>query len=244
MDKLTKKERKEQAREEREALEQKLQKQETMKRYGMWGAIAAVILLSVIGLIKLASISEAPKNTTAGTTVPMEITSKDITAGSESAKVTIVEYADFQCPACGAYYPIVKQIKEEYPEDVRVVFRHFPLMQIHRNAFAAHLAAQAAHQQGKFWEMHDMLFETQQDWSEANNASDIFESYAQELGLDMKMYEEAISVGETREFINNQVQGGVDKGVNSTPTFFVNGEKIENPRGFDEFKQIIESKLK
>ena len=86
--------------------------------------------------------------------------------GSETAKVTLIEYADFQCPACATYYPIVKELKEKYPEDLRVVFRHFPLITIHKNAFPSAIAAEAAQEQGKFWEMHDILFEKQGEWSD------------------------------------------------------------------------------
>ena len=114
--------------------------------------------------------------------------------GNENSVVTVVEYADFECPACASFAPTVDTIKEQFKDEVRFEFRHFPLVQIHQNAQAAHRAAQAAANQGRFWEMHDLLFLRQAQWAAAQNPSSvndptsIFEGYAEELGLNMEQY--------------------------------------------------------
>jgi protein-disulfide isomerase len=107
------------------------------------------------------------------------------TQGAGSKGVTLIEYGDFQCPACGFHYPMLKQVKAKYGDQIKFQFRHFPLQQLHPNAMAAHRAAEAAHLQGKFWEMHDILYERQNSWTRSTTASKVFESYAEELGLDL-----------------------------------------------------------
>lgn len=245
MEKISKKERKIIAREERLLEEEKLRKQFMYRRYGTWGAIALIILVSIFGLIKLASISEKPSQQQATTQVPIEITPDDIIIGTESAQVTIVEYADFQCPACAAYHPIVTQILEEYDGQVRLVYRFFPLVQIHKNAMPAAQAGYAAHQQGKFAQMSDALYTNQEAWQgqSFDEAKQTFFSYAQQLGLDMDQFAADFEADATTNLITKQMREGADKGVSSTPTFIIDGEKITNPAGYDAFKSIIEEKL-
>lgn len=244
MEKLTKKERKIIAREERLLEEEKLRKQFMYRRYATWGAIALIILISIFGLLKLASISEKPSQQ-ATTKVPIEVTQDDVIIGTESAHVTIVEYADFQCPACAAYHPIVTQILEEYDGQVRLVYRFFPLVQIHKNAMPAAQAAYAAHQQGKFTEMSDTLYTNQETWQgqSLDEAKQTFFSYAEQLGLDMTQFAKDFEAEATINLITKQMREGADKGVSSTPTFIINDEKITNPAGYDAFKSIIEEKL-
>jgi len=161
--------------------------------------------------------------------------------GQEQATVTLIEYGDFECSACAAFHPIVSQIKEEYKDQIRFEFRHFPLVQIHFNAQAAHRAAQAAANQGKFWEMHDLLYERQASWSanvqqsgnggpvaSNNNPGPIFEGYAQELGLDIEQFKTDVASGDTLGIINSDVDLGGSDGVTGTPTFVLNGKKIDD----------------
>src|SRR5438309_7271320 len=105
-----------------------------------------------------------------------------------SSGVVLLEYGDFQCPACGAYYPIVKQLETSYSSKITFQFRNFPLSQIHPNAFAAHRAAEAAAKQGKFFEMHDKLYENQQSWVSASNPLIFFEDYAAQLSLNVEQF--------------------------------------------------------
>lgn len=160
--------------------------------------------------------------------------------GQESGVVTITEYGDFECPACAGFFPIVSQIKEEFQEQIRFEFKHFPLVQIHPNATAAHRASQAAANQGQFWEMHDLLYQRQGSWRSSggvghngvpisnNNPTAIFEEYARELGLDMDQYIADANSSETLAIINADIDAGKQRGANSTPTFYIDGELIED----------------
>jgi protein-disulfide isomerase len=148
--------------------------------------------------------------------------------GQEEGIVTITEYIDFQCVACQGFYPIVSQIKERFSTKIRYEVRHFPLVQIHPNATAAHRAAQAASNQGKFWEMHDLLFERQKSWNQSTNPTAVFQEYARELGLDVDKYTEDAAASSTLAVINADIAGGKARSVNSTPTFFIDGERIED----------------
>lgn len=166
------------------------------------------------------------------------------TQGEGTDGVTLVEYGDFQCPACASYYPIVKEIKEAYGDRITFQFVHFPLTQIHPNAMAAHRAAEAAGLQGRFWEMHDMIYEQQQAWSLVNNAVSIFEGYAEQLGLDMDKYRADVSSAAVAATINADVRAAQAIGATSTPTFTINGEVVEqNPRNIDEFKALIDDAI-
>lgn len=162
--------------------------------------------------------------------------------GSSSAKVTIVEFADFQCPACGAAFPVVKQIVEEYKDDVSYVFRHFPLPG-HKNARAGAQAAEAAGKQGRFFEMHDLLFINQSEWSEGNDAEQIFEGYAESLALDMEQFRTDRDAAATNTAIQDDQDDALQLGVNSTPTFYIDGEKNSGVISYDRFKELLDAKL-
>jgi protein-disulfide isomerase len=167
--------------------------------------------------------------------------------GQESATVTVTEFADFECPACAQFFPIISQVKEQFKDQVRFEFKHFPLVQIHPNSIAAHRAAQAAAKQGKFWEMHDLLYERQTSWRAQSNGTGVstnsnpgltFERYAEELGLDVEQYKLDVSANETIGTINADIAAGKAKGAVSTPTFYINGKLVEDlaslatPEGF------------
>lgn len=165
-------------------------------------------------------------------------------SGEGKKNVTLIEYGDFQCPACGSYYPIVKQLKEQYKEDIIFQFRNFPLTQIHPNAMASHRAAEAADKQGKFWEMHDTLYENQDAWESASNPSSIFESYAGSLGLNIDQYRQDVASSETNDRINADIKAGQALGATSTPTFVLDGKKIEeNPRDIESFTKLIDEAI-
>lgn len=158
--------------------------------------------------------------------------------------VTLVEYADFQCPFCGQYYPIVKQVTEKYKGQINFQFRHLPLIQVHQHALAAAKAAEAADKQGKFWEMYDLIFQNQSTWSAANDATDTFEQYATQLGLDMAKYKKDATSSAVNDTINADIaEFKKTKAVMSTPTFFLDGKKIE-ARSVDEFSKLIDEAIK
>lgn len=164
--------------------------------------------------------------------------------GKKDAKVNIVEFGDYQCPACAYANPIVQKLIETYKDnpDVNFVFRNFPLPQ-HSNALISAEAAEAAGVQGKFWEMNDMIYEGQGDWSGNPQALGIFVGYAQKLGLDVKAFTDAVNQKKFQDVIFKDRSDGQALGINATPTFFINGEKIQGILDFEEFKKAIDSQL-
>lgn len=110
--------------------------------------------------------------------------------GNTKANVTLVEYGDFQCPFCAQYHSIVEQVEEKYKDRIAFQFRHLPLLQIHQNAFASARAAEAADAQGKFWEMYDVLYQRQNEWSSSTKSLEIFSGYAQQLGLNVDQFKQ------------------------------------------------------
>lgn len=164
--------------------------------------------------------------------------------GQGTAGVTLVEYGDFQCPVCGTYFPILKAVEAQYADQITFQFRNFPIVQLHPNAMTAHRAAEAAGNQGKFFEMHDLLYSRQQLWTNATSVNKIFEAYAQELGLDINRYQQDVASEATLAVINADVTTGQKLGVTGTPTFFVNDKKIENPRSVEDFAKVIDEAIK
>jgi protein-disulfide isomerase len=155
--------------------------------------------------------------------------------GSKNAKISLVEFSDFQCPACKAYSSVVEQIKEKYPDKVIIVYRHFPLQQ-HQYARLAAVAAEAAGQQGKFWEMAHYLFENQELFSNEL----IMNSYSK-LGLDKESFEKATHDKKIIEKINDDQSAGLRFGVQGTPTFFLNGRKLSLLSTSDLMRQVEEA---
>ena len=232
---LTKRERKELRRQEKQAQKSQTVKSKTFKSVITWGLVALGIVLAIWGMLKLAS---TPVNLTLNT----EVSENDWIKGNPNANVVLVEYSDFQCPACGLYYPIVKQLVAEYEGEITFVYRHFPLSQ-HQNARPAAYGSEAAGQQGKFWEMHNMIFDNQNSWSEASNAAEIFRGYAQNLGLDLAKYDATINSQEVKDKVDNHYTGGIQSNVTYTPTFYLNGQKIANPQNLEEFRTLIQAAL-
>jgi protein-disulfide isomerase len=167
----------------------------------------------------------------------IEIPAEAPTFGPKAAKVTIVEWSDFECPFCSRVTPTLTKIKETYGKDVRVVFRHQPLP-FHPNAKPAAEAAMAAHEQGKFWEMHDKLFANQKALDRAS-----LEKYAQELKLDMGRFKAALDSGKFRKMVEADSAAGSAVGANGTPTFFINGRQFVGAQPFDNFKQVIDEEI-
>jgi len=167
-----------------------------------------------------------------------------MTAG-KNAKVTIVEFGDYQCPACGAAHPIVKQMLEAYKnnKDVNFVFRNFPLPQ-HKNARVAAEAAEEAGAQDKFWEMHDALYEHQSEWSDSDDALSAFANYARQIGMDADKLRQEVGKSAFEDAIQADVNDGNAAGVNSTPTFFINGSMMVGVPSIGAFKAAIDAKLK
>lgn len=167
--------------------------------------------------------------------------SSEVTQSSEPKTVQILKYSDYSCPACAAYVPIEKQLKAEYGELVEFDYRHFPLQSFQHSTLAAY-SAEAARNQGKFLEMHDMIFENQQDWSPGHvNAREFFLGYAEELNLDIEQFEADLELESIHQKVESNRQEGIRRTVASTPTFFIDGHKLQqNPQSYEQFKSIVE----
>lgn len=162
----------------------------------------------------------------------------------ETDKLVITEYSDYQCPACAYFHPFVKKIRENMGDKVVFNLRYFPLSS-HRYSALAARAAQAAKNQGEFMKMHSMLFERQKKWSTASNPSTTFVDMARELDLDINQFMDELNAEETQKVVMEQREEGIERGVNSTPTFFIDGEKLTPlPKTFEEFKAAIQEHLK
>lgn len=160
---------------------------------------------------------------------------RDHIRGPETAPVTLVEYGDYECPHCGAAHRIVKQLEEMVGDKLRFVFRHFPLTQIHPHAQLAAEAAEAAGAQGKFWEMHDTLFENQRTLDELHLVA-----FAEQLGLDSEGFARELQVGLYRDRVREDFMSGVRSGVNGTPTFFIDGWRYDGSWQIESLLHAIE----
>lgn len=203
-----------------------------------------IVMLAVVGTavgIIMLAVNKRPESALSPVAVTLQ--SDEIWKGKEDASVVLVEYADFQCPACASYAPLVKKIAGEFGDRIKIVFRHFPLRQ-HANADVASRAAQAAHAQGKFWELHDHMFEEQQAWASSKNPEDLFVQYALLFGLDKERFLGDMNSAETRAKVEADTQSGFQARVPGTPSFFLQGRMIQNPRNYDDFKALILNALK
>jgi protein-disulfide isomerase len=159
-----------------------------------------------------------PRQVTAGAPDPYE-------RGGAKASVTLEEFSDFQCPACGGLEPGLRRVVKDYGERVRLIFRNYPLP-MHRYAFQAARAAEAAGQQGKFWEMHDALYDNQKEWSDSMEPRVQFDSYATRLGLDVQRFKADEERQDLAERIKADVQRGNSLNVRGTPTVYLNGREL------------------
>jgi protein-disulfide isomerase len=191
------------------------------------GILAAV----VVGLGLIFWIGSSKKSDNKGSSNSSNTQSSQHIIGEGQKKVTLTEYGDFQCPVCGAYYQPVKEVVAKYNKDIYFEFRNLPLAQIHPNAFAASRAAEAAGKQDKYFEMHDILYENQQLWSNTSNPVPIFQSYAQQLSLDLKKFNSDYSSAAVNDAIQADITAFKKTGQQeATPTFFIDGVHIPNSK--------------
>ena len=176
-----------------------------------------------------------------------QLKANDHTKWSSDKKNLLIEYSDFQCPACKNAHNILKDIEASGSADfsitkkVTFVYRHFPLSQIHNKANVAAYAAEAAGKQDKFWEMTDLLFDNQQTWKESNNPQqEDFVNYAKELKLDLEKFKKDSDSSEVKNQVAEDLKDADQMGINSTPTFFLNGQKV-NVNSFNEFKVLLKN---
>ncbi len=172
---------------------------------------------------------------------PDMISDADHVFGSEDAKVTITVYADFQCPACLTESDVIRRAWSRISDDARLIYRHFPL-DTHRFSFQAARYAEAAGKQGRFWEMHDLLFGNQILWSTIDDATQFFDEYAQ-IGLNMEQLQSDLDSADIRGKINADQQSGIRAGVRSTPAMFINGRLVPNPQSPARLVEIVREAL-
>ena len=196
-----------------------------------------ITIILILGGIFFFSMKNKQQSTSTQADMSILLSNTRHSQGNSNASVKIVEFADYECPACGAASPITKKVIEKNKDKVYFVFRHYPIPS-HRNSKTAALASEAADEQGKFWEMHDLIFENTTDWVTSDNAKKVFEGYAEKLGLDLEKFKQDFDKG--GGVINNDYTDGNKVGVDATPTFFINGEKHTGLITEDKFQDLID----
>ncbi|WP_406121665.1 DsbA family protein [Streptomyces canus] len=212
--------------------------------------IAAAVLMAGFALAIGSYLLLAPDNRNRGgldvqpaaEALPVRENSHRLTEPKKS-ELTLVEFLDFECESCGAYYPAVEQLRKEYGDRVTFVARYFP-MPGHRNGELAARTVEAAARQGRFEEMYTKLFTTQQEWGESQDSKEsVFRGYAKELALDMDRFDADLADPEVAGRVQDDQRDGLDLGVQGTPTFFLDGERITNPASYEAFKALIDARL-
>ena len=166
------------------------------------------------------------------------VSARDHIQGNSNAMIELVEYGDYQCPYCGQAYPIIKIIQQKIGDDLKFVYRNFPLSEIHPQAKIAAIAAEAADRQNRFWAMHDIIFENQQRLHQ----SALIE-YAKLIGLDVEQFEDDLTNDELVNRVEDDFESGLRSGVNGTPGFFINGKKYNDSWDEDSLEAYIEAKI-
>jgi len=200
-----------------------------------WGVI--IIILAIAGGIIAFSGNKPDSSSKNSNTLTNHV------EGKGSTGVTLVEYGDYQCPFCGQYYPIVKQVQAEFADKIFFQFRNFPLISAHPNAFAGARAAEAAALQNKFWEMHDLLYENQSVWSGTTDPTTLFKSYAQQLGLNATRFQTDYASSKVNDLINADMAEGNKLQITGTPTFFIDGKKVEISGSVASFEKVINAEI-
>ncbi len=170
-----------------------------------------------------------------------EVTDQDIVKGYDKAPLTLVEYSDFQCPACRTQHNTIRSAWKDIQRKVKMVYRHFPLTRIHAHATLAAYYTEAANRQDKFWEMHDLLFDNQASWSKLEDPSKTFDEYAKRISLDMEQLKMDLNSDEVKNKILADTASARKAGVNSTPTLFLDGELLSNISDRESFIDAIEN---
>lgn len=232
---LTKKERRELAKEEKRK-QRSLQETKSFARKIFLGLI--VLGLIGFGVYKLVLYLKTPGPETSQ---PFTISDKDWVKGEKEAKTTLVEYADFECPACAAYAPFLDRLVQNFPGQLRMVYRHFPLPS-HKNAMASAQVAEAAGRQGRFWEMASLLYQRQEEWSNLSNPKDKFVEYAKELGLKEENFLADYDSQAVKDKISADILSGQRIRISYTPSFFLNGRLIA-PKSYEEFESFVEKEV-
>lgn len=216
----------------------------TSRRWTLWGSAVVILALIVWAIVVATGSSVKPKAVFVD--VDLTVNAADPSErirGAEFAGVTLIEYSDFQCPYCKTAAVVMDQLLTAYPNDVRLVFRNFPLRQKHLQAQLAAQAAEAAGAQDKYFEMHDILFERQVEWSGNIGARKAFVSYAEELGLDVEQFKADLDSKAVKDKVQNDYSSGMAAGVQGTPAFYMNGKQLVNLQGYESFVELVDAEL-
>lgn len=210
-------------------------------RIVLWTSVIGTIVLAVVGMVWLANGGGQPKVYVPGIN---EILPDDHVFGKVDSKVTLVEYSDFECPACAQEFPIIKRLMNEYGDKVRFVYRDL-LIPGHVNGVSASYAAGAAGNQGKFFEMAETIFVNQAAWSamDSGKLAATLDGYAEKFGLNMGQFRADKNSDAVKAKVDKDTKSGLNAGINSTPSFFLNGVQT-NARTYDEFKGEFDAALK
>ena len=165
------------------------------------------------------------------------------TRGEGASGVTLVEYGDFQCPACKTYCPIMEEVVNKYSADITFQFRNFPLTSMHPNAFAAARAAEAAGKQDKFWDMYNKLYGGQDDWASTSSPNSVFETYAKQLKLNVETFKTDFKSTAVNDTIQADLAAGGKLDITGTPGFVLDGKLIKNPTSVEEFSKVIDEAI-
>lgn len=203
------------------------------------GIILATFVIIIGGAVALSNQQAQQTKTFSKTEL---ISSTSWNKGNKDAKVWIVEFSDFQCPACGSIQPVLQKVLDTYKDKILFVYRQYPLPS-HKFAQSAGLAAEAAGEQGKFWEYHDKLFANQKSWSSESDPSNTFIQYAKDIGLSMDEFTRSFNEKKGLTHIQEDMKAGDAVALTGTPTFFINGTRFENATSFDQFKTEIDKRL-
>ena len=212
-----------------------------MRRYLPFVIIGAVLVVALgVGAVmyRSAQPQATPTPTASATPNTVEV------ASARKGMVTIEEFGDYQCPPCGNLHPEMKKLKNEFGDRIRLVFYQFPLTQIHRNALDAAHAAVAARLQGKFWEMHDLLYESQKEWSELPDLHPVAISFANQLHLDVNRFLRDMDGAQVAALVSADVRRGESLGVKGTPTLFIEAQQIkDDDTTTEKLRQMINQRL-
>ncbi len=200
-----------------------------MKRYLPFVIIGAVLVLALgAGALMFRSSQPQPQSPTPASS-PGNPAATPLVPAAKGI-VTLEEFGDYQCPPCGIVHPMVKKVKSEFGSSVRLIFYHYPLTMVHKNALDAAHAAVAAGQQGRFWEMHDLLYESQKEWAEAPDLRPYAVGFASKLGLDVARFTREMDSPQVDATVQADVQRAASRGVNATPTIFIDGQLFDNDK--------------
>lgn len=218
-----------------------------MKRFLPFALIVIVLIAAVaIGWVLLRSAQQSRNSNTPTPDPATDVQGADPphVRGNPNAPVTLEEFGDFQCGACGSYYPELKKIETEYGERLKVIFRELPLVTMHQHALLAAQAAEAAGLQGKFWEMHDKLYENQATWTATNDLVPVFVDYAKQIGLNTDQFMKDLNGEKVAVRIFQDGKRAHSFGLKGTPSFFVNGKEAKDDQWKPEgLRQMINDAL-